>query len=67
MTETEERNREFGRSLAEAMWQEGITECPFILNSEQADALRERWKELQKQRKVMQQKTANYKGRKKRK
>ena len=64
----EEMNKEFGRNIADWMWQEGVTKCPFILNTEQADALHERWKELQNQRKAMQQKTVNYKaGRGKRK
>ena len=41
-------NKEFGRRIAEWMYQEGVTKCPFMLNSEQADALRARWKELSK-------------------
>lgn len=41
-------NEEFGRLLAEEMWKEGVTKCPFILNSEQASALQNRWKELSK-------------------
>ena len=41
-------NKDFGRRIAEWMYQEGITKCPIILNSEQADALRARWKELSK-------------------
>ena len=41
-------NKEFGELLAEEMWKEGITKCPFVLNSEQASALQNRWKELSK-------------------
>lgn len=44
-------NKEFGRLLAEEMWKEGITKCPFVLNSEQALALQNRWKELSKNKK----------------
>lgn len=57
--EQSKRNKEFGRSIADAMWEAGMTKCPWVLNSEQADALRERWEELQKQ------KTANYNRRNK--
>lgn len=41
-------NKEFGRLLAEEMWKEGVTKCPFILNSEQASALQNCWEELSK-------------------
>lgn len=44
-------NEEFGRLLAEEMWKEGVTKCPFVLNSEQASALQNRWKELSKNKK----------------
>ena len=44
-------NKEFGELLAEEMWKEGITKCPFVLNSEQASALQNRWKELSKNKK----------------
>ena len=47
----EERNKEFGRKLAESMWEAGWNRCPFYLNSEQADALLERWNELRKEKK----------------
>lgn len=65
--EQSRRNKEFGRSIADIIWEAGMTRCPWVLNSEQAEALQERWKELQKQRKAMQQKTANYVSKKKRK
>lgn len=45
--EQSKRNKEFGRSIADAMWEAGMTKCPLVLNSEQADALHERWEELQ--------------------
>ena len=41
-------NKEFGEYLAEEMWKEGLRNCPFVLNSEQASALQNRWKELSK-------------------
>lgn len=44
-------NKEFGELLAEEMWKEGITKCPFVLNSEQAAALQNRWEELSKNKK----------------
>ena len=44
-------NKEFGEFLAEEMLKEGLRKCPFVLNSEQADAFRKRWKELSKTKK----------------
>ena len=68
MTEEQSRkNREFGRGIAELMWEEGMKKCPFILNLEQANALEERWEELRKQKKAMQQKTMNFFSKKKNK
>lgn len=43
-------NKEFGKLLAEKMWKEGLAKCPYVLNSEQAKALQNRWKELLKTR-----------------
>ena len=47
--ETLTKNQEFGRDLAEAFYGSGIKELPFILNIEQAEAFKKRWKELDKQ------------------
>ena len=44
-------NTEFGECLAEEMLKEGLRKCPFVLNSEQASALQNRWKELSKTKK----------------
>ena len=41
-------NKEFGEFLAEEMWKSGITKCPFVLNSEQAEALQKRWRMLER-------------------
>lgn len=41
-------NKEFGKILADFLYKHGINYCPFILNSEQANALDKRYKELNK-------------------
>ena len=42
------KNKEFGKLLANFLYENGINYCPFILNSEQANALDKRYKELHK-------------------
>ena len=44
----ENKNKEFGKLLANLLYENGINYCPFILNSEQANALYKRYKELHK-------------------
>lgn len=41
-------NKDFGKLLANLLYENGINYCPFILNSEQANALDKRYKELYK-------------------
>lgn len=43
-----EDNKEFGKLLANLLYENGINYCPFILNSEQANAFYKRYKELHK-------------------
>jgi len=42
------KNKEFGNLLANFLYENGMNYCPFILNSEQANALDKRYKELRK-------------------
>jgi hypothetical protein len=42
------KNKDFGKLLANILYENGINYCPFILNSEQANALNKRYKELNK-------------------
>jgi hypothetical protein len=42
------KNKDFGKLLANLLYENGISYCPFILNSEQASALDKRYKELHK-------------------
>lgn len=42
------KNKEFGKLLANYLYENGINYCPFVLNSEQANALDKRYKELYK-------------------
>jgi hypothetical protein len=42
------KNKDFGKLLANLLYENGINYCPFILNSEQANALNKRYKELKK-------------------
>ena len=44
----ENKNKELGKLLANLLYENGINYCPFILNSEQANALDKRYKELHK-------------------
>jgi hypothetical protein len=44
----ENKNKNFGELLANLLYKNGINYCPFILNSEQANALNKRYKELHK-------------------
>ena len=46
----ENKNKEFGELLANLLYENGINYCPFILNSEQANALYKRYKELHKKK-----------------
>lgn len=41
-------NEEYGRFLAEYVHENGITYCPRVLNSEQANAFNKRYKQLNK-------------------
>ena len=40
--------KKFGKLLANLLYENGINYCPFILNSEQANELDKRYKELHK-------------------
>lgn len=42
------KNKEFGKLLANYLYENGINYCPFVLNSEQVNALDKRYKELHK-------------------
>ena len=42
------KNKYFGELLANFLYENGMNYCPFILNSEQANALNKRYKELHK-------------------
>ena len=42
------KNKDFGELLANFLYENGMNYCPFILNSEQANALNKRYKELHK-------------------
>jgi hypothetical protein len=53
MTESNiNRNKEWGRHLADVFYGTGIEKLPFDLNSGQADGFIERWKELNKENKT---------------
>lgn len=39
-------NKEFGEILAEACYKSGLKEIPIVLNSEQYDAFRQKYKKL---------------------
>ena len=39
-------NKEFGELLAEACYKSGLKEIPIVLNSEQYDAFRQKYKKL---------------------
>lgn len=41
-------NKDFGKLLANLLYENGMKYCPFILNSEQENALDKRYKELNK-------------------
>ena len=41
-------NKEYGELLADYIHKNGINYCPLILNSEQANALNKRYKQLNK-------------------
>lgn len=42
------KNKDFGELLANFLYENGMNYCPFVLNSEQANALDKRYKELHK-------------------
>ena len=42
------KNKDFGELLANFLYENEMYYCPFILNSEQANALDKRYKELHK-------------------
>ena len=42
------KNKDFGELLANFLYENEMNYCPFILNSEQANALDKRYKELYK-------------------
>lgn len=44
----ENKNKEFGKLLANLLYENVINYCPYILNSEQANALYKRYRELNK-------------------
>ena len=47
MSNIENKNKDFGELLANFLYENGMNYCPFILNSEQANALDKRYEHLE--------------------